>query len=145
MYYCRVKGSKQPIYVKYRILVGIAKGREIFPSRFLRSILQEWKFWWDKNFVNAFVNRFAEKKEHVKKCRSVIFNLRFSLPIYTYVSTVTPDGPLIESQSVFYCSRTVPNDNRSDLTRLAETKRKEKRKKRLGGTILRQTSNVTIA
>lgn len=86
MYYCRVKGSKQPIYVKYRILVGVAKGREIFPSRFLRSILQEWKFWWDKNFVNAFVSRFAEKKEHVKKCRSVIFNLRFSLPIYTYVS-----------------------------------------------------------
>lgn len=31
MYYCRVKGSKQPIYVKYRILVGVAKGREIFP------------------------------------------------------------------------------------------------------------------
>lgn len=34
-----------------------------------------------------------------KERRSVIFNLRFSLPIYTYVSTVTPDGPLIESQS----------------------------------------------
>lgn len=132
MYYCRVKGSKQPIYVKYRILVGVAKGREIFPSRFLRSILQEWKFWWDKNFVNAFVNRFAEKKEHVKKCRSVIFNLRFSLPIYTYVSTVTPDGPLIESQSVFYCSRTVPNDNRSEnLTRLAGEKEKKREKKGL--------------